>query len=407
MSSYKKIFIVSSLLLLTIVIFFSLLKDSSIEVKTEIIKRQPFLITVTATATGTMKAETEANISAQRSGRIEKLFFDEGSIVDNRSIIAELESESVYLDLKLAEATLQKAKARLAEMNTALEAFKVEVEANISKNKAILNEAEKRLKRAKELIKLGYISEAELDLAEREHLVAMASYELALTGRNKVEAKIKEIKTQEAAVREAEQNYLLQRLNYDYSFIRSPINGVVTSKKVKMGDTVSKGTILGSVVSMDSLYVEAFIDETDIAKVSIGNEANITMDAYFGTIFKGVVYKISPVVTGGKQETRTFEVRIRLKEPPPTIKPGMSAEVEIIVDKEEDALIVPSQAIFERDGKSFLYIVKDSRAKLVQIETGKTTWTYTEILSGLKESEEVIINPDVAGLKDGVKVKRR
>jgi HlyD family secretion protein len=403
----KKILAISTFLLLVLILIFSLLKNQSIEVKTQVIKRQPFLITVTATSTGTIKAETEANISAQRSGRIERLLFDEGSIVDNKSIIAELESESVYLDLKLAEATLQKAKARLAEMSTAFEAFKADVEANISKNRAVLKEAEKKLKRAEELIKHGYITEAELDLTEKEYQIAKASYESALTGRNQVEAKIYEIKTQEAAVREAEQSYLLQKLNYDYSFIRSPINGIVTSRKVKIGDTVSKGTILGSVVSMDSLYVEGLIDEADIAKVSVGKEANITMDAYFGKIFKGVVYRISPVVTGGKQETRTFEVRIRLKEPSPTIKPGMSAEVEIIVDKQEDALIVPSHAIFERDGKAFLYIVKDLRAKLVQIETGKTSWTYTEILSGLKESDEVIINPDVAGLKDGVKIKRR
>lgn len=403
----KKIKVITALFVLSVFILFLIFKEEGLEVKTDTAKRQTFLITVTATVTGTIKAEKDGSISAQRAGRIERLFFDEGSTVDNKSIIAELDSENALIDLKLSEATLQKAKAKLSEMNTAFGAFKADVEADILKNKAILMEAEKRFKRAKELIKQGYITEAELDLTEKEYEVAKASYESALAKRGHVEAKIHEIRMQEAAVKEAEQSFLMAKLNYDYSFIRSPIDGIITSKKVKLGDTVSKGTVLGTVVSPESLYVEGLIDEADIAKVSLGKEAHVTMDAYYGEIFKGIVYRISPVVTGGKQETRTFEVRIRLKEPPKTIKPGMSAEVEIIVDKIENALVVPSQAIFERQKDSFLFVVRDSKARLTQVQIGRSSWTFTEILSGIKEGDEIIINPDTTGLKDGVKIKRQ
>lgn len=403
----KKIKITAVLLIIFAFIVFLTVKQEGIEVKTSIVKRQTFFITVTATATGTIKAENDGSISAQRAGRIEKLLFDEGSIVDNKSIIAELDSEGALIELRLSEATLQKAKAKLLEMNSAFNALKADVETNISKSYAILVEAEKKLKRAKELIKHGYITEAELDLTEKEYEVAKASYESALAKRSQVEAKIHEIRTQEAAVKEAEQSYLMAKLNYDYSFIRSPINGIITSRKVKLGDTVSKGTVLGTVVSPESLYVEGLIDEADIANVSLGKEAHVIMDAYYGEVFKGVVYRISPIVTGGKQETRTFEVRIRLKDPPKTIKPGMSAEVEIIVDKIENALVVPTQAIFEREKRSFLYVVRDSKADLTEVKPGRSSWTYTEIISGIKEGDEIIINPDVIGLKDGVKIKRQ
>lgn len=404
MKKVIKIIIVLALISATIMLF---LKNSGgTDVKTTTANIQPLLITITATSTGTVKAETEASISAQRMGRVNRLLFDEGFVVDKNSVIAELDSENAYLDLKLAEATLQRTKARLAEINASFNALKADIEANINKAEAILIETEKRLKRAKELIKHGYITEVELDATEKEYAVARAAYESALSGRKQVEARLYETKAQEAAVNEAEQSFLIAKLNYDYSFIRSPISGVVTSRAIKLGDTVAKGTVLGSVVATDSLYVEGLIDEADIAKVSVGKEANITMDAYYGRIFKGEVYRVSPVVTGGKQETRTFEVRIRFKELPPAIKPGMSAEIEIIVDKVDNALVVPSQAVFERDGNSFLYIVKDSKARLIKVDARRSNWTYTEIISGIKEGDEVIINPEAPKLRDGARVKR-
>ncbi len=400
------IFIIVLVVISALTIFF-INKSKVVAVKTTTARIQPLLITVTATETGTIKAEIDASISTQRAGRITRLMFDEGYVVDKNSIVAELDSDDAYLNLKLSEATLQRARARLEEINASLNALKAEVESDIAKTEAILIETEKRFKRAKELIKHGYITEVELDSIEKENSVAKASYESALSRRKQVDARLFEMRAQEAAVRETEQSFLIAKLNYDYSFIKPPISGIVISKNVKLGDTVPKGAILGSIVSLDSLYVQALIDEADIARVSIGKEAHITMDAYYGRIFKGEVYRVSPVVTGGKQETRTFEVRIRFKELPPAIKPGMSAEVEIIVDRADKALVVPSQAVFEREGKSFLYIVKDFRARLVNVETRQSNWTYTEIVSGIQEGDEVITNIDTVGLSDGVKVRKK
>lgn len=395
------------LLAISIIILYTVsLKNKGVSVNTIKVTKNPLLITVTAISTGTVKAETEARISAQRTGRIERLFFDEGSIVEKGRVIAELDREEAFLNLKLAETALQKAQLRLDEMRISLNVLKTDVETNISKTKAILIEADKRLKRSKDLFKHGYITEVELDATEREYSIAKVSHESALAAKKKIEAQIYDIKLQEAVVKEAEHALSLAKLNYDYSFIRSPITGVITSKNVKLGETVMKGTVIGSVVSVDSLYIEAFIDEADIAAVSVGQAVNITMDAYPDRVFKGEVYRISPVVTGGKQETRTFEVRTKLKELPPTIKPGMSAEIEIIVNKLDNVISVPTQAIIKKDGKSFLYVVKNSRAKIVPVTTGFFNWTYTEIVSGLNEGDEVIITPNVHGLYDGVKITK-
>jgi len=110
-------------------------------------------------------------------------------------------------------------------------------------------------------------------------------------------------------------------------------------------------------------------------------------------------------VLGEKHETRTFEVRTRVVDEDVDLKPGMSADVEIVVGKAEDTLAVQSQAVIERDGKRFVYVKDGSRARLREVKTGLFSWTLTEITDGLRASEEVIITPDVKGLKDGVRVE--
>jgi HlyD family secretion protein len=114
---------------------------------------------------------------------------------------------------------------------------------------------------------------------------------------------------------------------------------------------------------------------------------------------------ISPVVLGGKHETRTFEVRTRFKDKDVVLKPGMSADIEIVVEEVKNTLVLPSQAVMEREGKKFVYVKEGSRARLKEIKTGLSDWTYTQVISGVEEADEVIFNPDVPGLQDGVRLK--
>ncbi|MBI3378346.1 MAG: efflux RND transporter periplasmic adaptor subunit [Nitrospirae bacterium] len=359
MSFYRKrsFWFLSAIILL--VMFFILKRTfSAVDVKTAPVNRQELAITVTATSTGTIKSETEVKITAQRIGKITKLFVEEGSIVKPGSMIAELDPEEAHLNLNISLASIDKAKS-------------------------ILKEAETRLKRFSDLREKGYISHIDFDSVQKEYNVAYAS------------------------VKEAESSLSLAKLNYDYSFIKSPISGVVTSRPVKVGETTAKGALVVHVVAMDDLYIEAFIDEADVAKVKLRQQANITMDAYQGNVFKGEIYRISPVVLGGKQETRTFEVRTRLKEKQIIIKPGMSADVEIIVDNIKNALVVPSHALMEKNNRKFIFIKKCSTAKLIPVETGQFNWNFTEITSGVKEGDTVIINPDAQGLADGRRVREK
>lgn len=408
MPLYKRFsFYIVICVLLGIAVFIVNKTFKAVEIKAVRVERQDITVTVTATSTGTIKADEEVRLTAQRIGRISKLHIKEGSLVKAGDLVAEIDPDETMYNLQMAQAALQRTQARFDELKAAYNPLKIEVETTIDKAKANLQETEKKLRRFMDLREKGYISQMEVDSMQRDHDVAKATYESALSGREQLIARAEEIKAQEAAVREAKNYLLLARLIYDYSFVSSPLSGVVTSVPVKIGDTAVKGTLMASVVSTDALYIEAFIDEADIAKVSKGQRVHVSMDAYPDRIFEGEVYMISPIVLGGKQEARTFEVRVKFKEKGITIKPGMSADVEIMVDSVKDKLVVPSQAIIERSGGKFVFVKRGSIARLTPVKTGLYNWNLTEIVSGLKEGDIVATNPDTPGLEDGARVKEK
>lgn len=381
--------------------------NKSLEVRTEAVGRRVLEITVTATATGTVKSDTEVKVTAQRTGKIHRIHVVEGDIVQKKDLIAELDPVEVQINLKRSQASLDRARSVSEEMKSSFEALKAEIQAAIDRTTSRLADTEQRYGNLTELYGKGFVSKLEFDAVKTEYEVAKAEHESALAGRAKVEARRREMEAQASAVKETEEALKLARLEYDYSFLRSPINGVVTSVPVKLGETVSKGSLVAELIETESLYVEAFIDEADVGKVKLGQEAYVTMDAYPGRELKGRVYMISPVVLGERQETRTFEARTRVLEEHVELKPGMSADIEIIVGRVENTLSVPSQAVIERAGKHYVFVKNGSRARLREVKTGLFNWTLTEITSGLEESDVVITTPDVKGLEDGSRVSAR
>jgi RND family efflux transporter MFP subunit len=376
----------------------------AVEVRTERAKRQLLELTVTATATGTVKSDTEVKITAQRAGRISTINVVEGDAVRTDDIIVELDPTEANINLKKAQASLAKAEAMLKELRASYDALEAEVVASIERTSSTFQDARSRHERYVELSEKGFISKDELDTARTEYDVAKAEHESALSGRAKLNALESEIEAQEAAVKESQEALKLAELSYGYSFLKAPIDGIVTSVPVKLGERTTEGYLVAEMIAVESLYVEAFIDEADVGRVKNGQEVYITMDAFPGKTFNGKVYMISPVVLGEKHETRTFEARTRVEEDV-ELKSGMSADIEIVVGREENTLSVPSQAVVERNGKHFVYVVEGSKARLREVRTGLFNWTLTEITEGLDEKEEVILSTDVKGLEDGARVK--
>lgn len=328
-----------------------------VPVKVIEIKRGELRVIVNATTTSTVKSEYEVTLSAQRTGRIVTLTVREGDRVKAEDLIARLD---------LTEESVQS-------------------ESVLAQSRATYEEAEKNFKRSEDLFANGMIAQQDLDSARRAFEVARSQYEAS-----RDDVKVKK----------------------DYSVIRTPYGGVVSKKYTEIGELLLPGKQIVTVVDPDRIYVLATIDEVDVGRLRLGQPVAISIDAFPNEKFYGSIRRISPIVSGGKLETRTADVWIYLAAKDARIKPGMSADIEVLITTLTEVLSAPSQAIVEREGKKQVYIAEGmdlapgatTRVRLQPVEIGESNWVSTEIRNGLKAGEFVVTTPEAEGLKDGVRI---
>jgi len=344
---------------LVIVATVVLLKGNKpVAVKVFEVKQGELRVIVNATTTSTVKSETEVTLSAQRTGRVVKLPVQEGDILKAGSLIARLD---------LTEESVQ-------------------TESVLAQSKATYEEAGKNVARVEDLYANNLVAQQDLDAARRAYEVARSQYRAAVS---------------DAGVKG------------DYSVIRAPFDGVISKKYTEVGELLLPGRQIVTMVNPERIYVLSTIDEVDVGRLKPGQPVSLTVDAFPGERFTGRIGRISPIVSGGKLETRTADVWIYFDRRQPRIKAGMSADVEILVATLQNVLSVPSQAVIERDGKKQVYIadgkalaagVGGAIALLRPVVTGETNWSFTQIVSGLKAGDFVVTTPEADRLKDGVKL---
>lgn len=356
LTKYRVAWFVAVVSLLAVIMAIS--REKPVSVKVVEIKPAELKVIVNATTTSTVKSEAEVTLSAQRTGRITALPVRDGDGVKKGALIAQLD---------LTEESVQSGSA-------------------FEQSRANYADAEKNLKRMQDLFDKGMIAQQDLDGVRRSYEVAKSQYEAA---RDDVQVK------------------------KDYSVVRAPFDGVISKKYTEVGELLVPGKQIVTIVDPERIYVLATIDEVDVGRLHIGQPVSITVDAFPGETLSGTIKRISPIVSGGKLETRTADVWIYFTHKQPRIKPGMSADVEILVTTLRDVLSVPSQAVVEREGKKQVYLAEGSVlkagsksvARLQPVTIGENNWSFTEITGGLKKGDFVITTPEAAGLKHGVKVK--
>jgi RND family efflux transporter MFP subunit len=288
------------------------------------------------------------------------------------------------VELPVKEGDVVKAGALIARLDLAEES--VQTGNALAQSKATYEEAGKNLKRSEDLFNKGMISQQDFDAVRRTHDVAKSQYQASVA---------------DAGVKR------------EYSVIRVPFDGVVAKKSTEVGELLLPGKQIVTIVNPDRIYVLATIDEVDVGRLKLGQPVAITVDAFPGEKYQGTIKRISPIVSGGKLETRTADVWIYFNEKQQKIKPGMSADVEILVSTLQSVLSVPSQAVIEREGKKQVFTATGSTikagekavAKLKPVDIGETNWSFTQVTKGLTAGEFVITTPEVEGLKDEAKVK--
>lgn len=194
---------------------------------------------------------------------------------------------------------------------------------------------------------------------------------------------------------------------YNDSPVRAPISGRVTSLPVTIGSTVSQSSSVAKVARTDELEIRIAIAERFVSRISNGQSATVTFDAYPGVVFGAKVFEISPVLD---TSTRTMAVKLRLNPPDSRVKVGMYGRVRLVTESVENAMVLPVSALVTRDGKDYVFVVTSPKSGknaavvgLRPVTRGITVDNKVEITKGLEAEEEVVIKGQTL-LNDGAKV---
>jgi HlyD family secretion protein len=360
-------------LLLVFVVAVLLLRDKNATVQYKTMNIEEGSITATVSSTGKVNAVVTVQVGSQVSGTIQKLFADFNSQVKKGQIVAQI-------DPALFEAQVEQARAKL--MND---------EANVEKAKVALVDAKRNLGRMEELLAKNLIAQSEKDTAQ--------------TANDSSAAALKAAQAQVVQDRAALQ---LAETNLRYTTIRSPVDGIVISRNVDVGQTVAaslQAPVLFTIAQdLTEMQVDSSVDEADIGKVKVGEEAEFTVDAYPDSPFRGTVHDIynEPIIV---QNVVTYDAIIRVRNPDLTLKPGMTANVTIRVGHREGVVKLPNAALRYRPSKARssssasskpanageVWVLKQGKAVPVQVTLGLSDGNFTEVAAGeLHPGDQVI-----------------
>ena len=343
-------------------------------------------------ATGKIYPITNVEVKSKASGIVQKLLVDYGENVKKDQVLAELDKEQILAEVNQEKASLQAAEAAARAAEADLEHAKVDAE---GPDIPMLKRA---YERAQKMAKDGVVSESALDDAQKNYEMATNKQQL---GKANVISATSKLKQAEAQVAQAKAQLDEKEKEYQNSTIVSPIDGMVLSRDVEVGSAVSSILVLGSSATLvmtlgdiREVYVKGKVDESDIGKVYLGQPARIKVESYKDRTFSGKVTKISPMGVE-KDNVTTFEVRVSIDNSKGELKSQMTANAEILMEEHKGILMVPEGAlIYDKDRKASVEIPepngKDGRKK-VDVAVGISNGSKTELLSGLKEGQQVIL----------------
>jgi|EndMetStandDraft_5_1072996.scaffolds.fasta_scaffold04423_4 HlyD family secretion protein len=366
-----------------------------VEVQTAVVQRADLQAKVTAN--GKVQAQRKVDISATIPGQITHLAVREGDRVAKGQFLLQIDPVSPRATARSSEASME---ALLREVDSA---------------RATLAQARVDLARAEANFKERIIPE--MDVQHARTAVATAEATLSAAERRVEQAR---------AMLEGARDTLSKTV------VRSPIDGIVTAKRVEEGEVAvvgvlnQPGTVLLTISDMSVVEAEVEVDETSIPSVKVAQEALVRIDAYPNRTFTGLVTEVgnSPILaaTGAASQAIKFRVKIQIKDPPPGIKPGLSVQADVLTGFRAQALVVPIQALVVRDierkpgqapkageprDEEGVYLMEDGKARFQAIKTGLMGELSIEIVSGLRGGETIITGPfkSLRTIKHGDPVK--
>jgi HlyD family secretion protein len=332
-------------------------------------------------ATGKVQPITEVEVKSKASGIVTKLDTDINQAVHTGQVLAQLDQQEI----------LDQVAAQKAQLAAAVAYDKVAAEA------PDLPMFEHSYHRALEMEKDGVVSQQSLDDAHQKYLAALNTLDKAVAQIAVDRARHHQTESQ---VQQAQASLKQLEEQLSYTTVTSPIDGVVLSRDVQVGDAVSSILVLGSTATLvmtlgdiHEVYVKGKVDESDIAKVYLGQAARIKVQSFPNKTFAGRVTKIAPLGVE-KDNVTTFEVQISIDNPGGELKANMTANAEIVLEEHKNALAISEQAVLYGKDRNASVWVPDAHGKdghrVVDIKTGISNGSRIEVLSGLKSGDKVV-----------------
>jgi len=343
-------------------------------------------------ATGKVTPITEVELKSKASGIVTELKADANDNVKKGQVLAQLDQAEILAQVAAQKANLQAAEASVGTF-----------QANIAQDRVTASAPDLPMykdtyDRQLAMQKDGVVSQQAVDDANR-------NYEAALNKRDQSNAQIKvdaaKLRQAEAQVAQARAQLGQLEEQLSYTTIVSPIDGEVLSRDVQIGDAVSSILVLGSTATQvmtlgdtHQVYVKGKVDESDIGHVYLGQPARIKVESFKDQTFFGKVTKIVPLGVE-KDNVTTFEVWVSIDNPTGQLKANMTANAEILLDEHKGVLSVPENAVTYDNQKNASVEIPDKSQKdgqrKVPVKVGLSDGSKTEIVSGLKEGDQVVL----------------
>lgn len=349
-------------------------------------------MTRSVVATGKIEPITKVEIKSKANGIIERLAADVDHRVQAGQVLAELDKENLNARLREARANLEAARAALSAAEAQVRKNEIEAEAP---DVAFARSAQQR---AVALADQKLISQESLDQARTAYEQALNRQRAAQSQLLVSRAKVDEARAQVAQARAAVERADEELAN---ATIRAPIQGTVLTRDVEIGSPVSSilnlganATLVMTLGDIGQVFVRGKVDEADIGFVRLGMPARITTESFRDQVFRGSVTQISPIGVE-KDNVTTFEVEVSIDNPGQQLKANMTANAEIILEERAETLIVPQAAVSYDEARTPFVEVADPLAdggrRRVPVKVGIGNGTRTEILTGLKAGEKVVL----------------
>lgn len=343
-------------------------------------------------ATGKIQPLSKVEVKSKASGMVKKLYVDYNDRVKQGQVLCELDKVQLEAVVREALANFQAAQASRDSAAAAMERNKVDAE---GPDVPFLKLS---MERAEQMYKDGVMAKSVVEDAQKNYQMALNKQMSAQRNLIVSRAEIAKAEAQVAQAKAALENAQEDLRN---STIVSPIDGLVLSRDVSVGDGVSSILILGSQATLvmtlgdtSEVYVQGKVDEADIGKVYLGQAARIVVESFKDKKYIGKVTRISPF---GKEKDNvtTFEVRVSISNPTGELKANMSANAEIVLEEKKNVLMVPEASlIYDKDRKASVEIPdakSDKGKKKIPVQLGISNGVKTEITAGLNEKQQVVL----------------